>query len=223
MGFAVTDILVEGREYTDPHVLLAIVNIRKGDPLFAFNPRQAQELISQISWVNKAQVERRWPGTIYIGLEERQPLALWQSDKHLKLLDSKGKIIATSDLQRFADLVLVMGRGAPAAAPELIGNLKAEEKIYPRVETAKWIGERRWDLKLKNGMEIKLPERDASLALRRLAEAQGYDGLLDKDLLSIDMREPDRITIRTKPGAVQEYKTDLKIEAATRSKAGNNI
>lgn len=223
MGFAVDDILVEGREYTDPHVLLAIVNIQKGDPLFAFNPRQAQELISQISWVDDVQIERRWPGTIYIGLAERQPLALWQSDKRLKLLDQKGKVIVTSDLQRFAGLVLVMGKNAPAAAPELIGNLKAEEHIYSRVETAKWIGARRWDMKLKNGIEIKLPEQDAGLALRRLAEAHENDGLLDKDIVSIDMREPGRITVRTKPGTVQDYKTGLKIDAVTKTKAGNNI
>lgn len=223
MGFAIENILVDGRRYADAHVLLAIVNVEKGDPLFSFDPRVAQELISQVGWVESVQVERRLPSTIYIGLKERRPLALWQSEKRLKLLDDKGKVIVTSNLQRFADLILVIGKDSPVATPELIGNLQAEPDIYKRVEMAKYISQRRWDLQLKNGIEVKLPEEDMGLALARLARAQEKDGLLDKDIRSIDMREIDRISVRTKPGKVQEYKTDLKIEAATKGKAGNNI
>ena len=167
MGFAVENIMVEGREYTDGSVLLAIVNIEKGDPLFSFNPKEAQKLMSQIGWVETAQVERRWPDTIYIELKERTPLALWQTDKRVKLLDEHGEIIVTNRLERFADLVMVMGKDAPDHAGELIGNLKAESLVHERVETARWVGDRRWDLRLKNGIEIKLPEDDMGLALRR--------------------------------------------------------
>ena len=219
MGFKVENILVEGRQYSDAGVLLAIVNVQKGDPLFAFDPQSAKDSITRIGWVEDAQVERRWPDTIYIGLKERQPLALWQSDKRLKLLDSKGEVIATDNLQRFSDLILVSGKGSSETAAQLVGNLKAEPIIFERVETAQRISERRWNLRLKNALEIKLPEEDIGLALRRLSTAQEEDGLLDKNIVSIDMREIDRISVRTKPGAVQEYSSGLKIEA----KAGNDI
>lgn len=218
-GFTVQNILVEGRQYTDPAVLMAIVNLQKGDPLFSFNPQDAQGLIAQIGWVDKVQVERRLPDTIYIGLTERKPMALWQTDKRLKLLDRHGQVIVTGNLQRFADLVMLSGADAPEHAQELIGNLAAEPEIYGRIESARRIGQRRWDLRTKSGIEVQLPEEDMGLALRRLSTAQQEDGLLEKDILSIDMREPDRISIRTKPGTVQEYQADLKIEA----KSGNNI
>ena len=219
MGFKVENILVEGRQYSDTGVLLAIVNVQKGDPLFAFDPQSAKDSITRIGWVEDVQVERRWPDTIYIGLKERQPLALWQSDKRLKLLDNKGEVIATDNLQRFSDLILVSGKGSSETAAQLVGNLKAEPIIFERVETAQRISERRWNLRLKNALEIKLPEEDIGLALRRLSTAQEEDGLLDKNIVSIDMREIDRISVRTKPGAVQEYSSGLKIEA----KAGNDI
>jgi len=223
MGFAIRDILVEGRIHTDPHVLLAIINVEKGDPLFSFDPQSAQELIGQVSWVEGVHIERRWPDTIYIGLQERTPMALWQSDKRLKLLDQNGEVIVTSKLERFSDLVMVSGKGSALAAPDLIGNLQAEASIYERTETARYISERRWDVKLKNGIEIKLPEVDMGLALRRLARAQEKDNLLDKDIIGVDMREADRISVRTKPGSVQDYKAGLKIDAATKNKVGNNI
>ena len=218
-GFTVDNILVEGRNYTDPTVLLAIVNVQKGDPLFSFNPQDAQDLIAQIGWVENVQVERRWPDTIYIGLTERTPMVLWQSDKRLKLLDSNGEVIVTDNLQRFAELVMISGSGAPEHAKALMGDLSAEPEILKHIETAKRVGQRRWDLRTKNGVEIQLPEEDVGLALRRLAGAQEEDGLLDKDIVSIDMREPDRISVRTKPGQVQNYQSKLKIEA----KSGNNI
>ena len=219
MGFTVENILVEGRQYTDAGVLLAIVNVQKGDPLFSFDPQTAKNTIMRIGWVEGAQVERRWPDTIYIGLKERQPLALWQSEKRLKLLDGKGEVIVTDNLQRFSDLILVSGKDAPETAAQLVANLKAEPIIFERVETAQRISERRWNLRLKNAVEIKLPEDDMGLALRRLSTAQQEDGLLDKDIVSIDMREVDRVSVRTKPGTVQDYNSSLKIEAKT----GNNI
>ncbi len=226
-GFRVNNVLVEGRKYSDASVILAIVNVKKGDPLFIFNPQNAQDLIKQVSWVDDALVERRWPDTIYINITERKPLALLQSDKNLKLLDSKGEIIVTNNMQRFADLVMVSGSGAAEKSPELIGNLIAEPSIYERTETARRIGARRWDIRLKNKIEIQLPERDMGLALRRLSQAHVKDGLLDRDIISIDMREMDRISVKTKPGAIEEYKNGLKQEATLEQHAntatGNNI
>ncbi|MEM7651113.1 MAG: FtsQ-type POTRA domain-containing protein [Pseudomonadota bacterium] len=222
-GFTVENILVEGREYTDADVLLAIINVQKGAPLFSFEPQSAQDLITQIGWVEAAQVERRWPDTIYIGLQERTPMALWQSEKRLKLLDDKGEVIVTDNLQRFSELVLVSGQGAPQEAGALIGNLRAEPNVFEKVETAQRISKRRWDLGLKNGFSIKLPEEGMGLALRRLSEAHDNDGLLDKDIVGIDMREQDRISVQTKPGSIEEYKAGLKVRANAETKAGNNI
>lgn len=209
-GFSVENILVEGRAYTDLEVLKAIINVQKGDPLFAFNPGEAQALVERISWVRAAHVERRLPDTIYIGLEERKPLALYQSNKKLTLIDEQGAQITTDRIKRFKDLVIVMGEGAPEEAPTLLSNLVAEPVLFEKARNAKWIDQRRWDLTLEPDIEVKLPEDDLGLALRRLATAQAEDGLLDKDITSIDLRERDRIVVRTRPGAVQEYKAGLK-------------
>ncbi len=209
-GFKVENILVEGRKYADADVLLALINIQKGDPLFSFDPAQARALIEQMEWVASVHVERRLPDTLYIGLEEREPLALWQRDKKLYLLDRAGKEIKTDRLHRFSDFVIVMGRDAPQNVAELMDYLSAEPLIRARSESAKYISGRRWNLTLKNGILIKLPESDMGLALSRLARAQEDEGLMDKDIIAIDLRDTLRMTIRTKPGAVQEYKSSLK-------------
>lgn len=205
-GFAVDNILVEGRVHADAEVLKALINVQKGDPLFSFDPVEAQGLIERISWVRAAHVERRLPDTLYIRLEERKPLALHQQKKTLRVLDEKGEAIATDNVARFKDLIVVLGEGAPEKAPGFIAHLSAEPALFVRVRSAKFIDKRRWDVTLDSNVKVKLPEEDLGLALRRLALVQEDDGLLDKDLKSIDLREPDKIVVRTKPGKVHSYK-----------------
>lgn len=204
-GFSVRNIMVDGRHYTDPDTLRAMVNMEKGDPIFSFNPSEAKKMIERISWVKTAHVERRLPDTIYIRLEERKPMALWQRNKRLSLIDANGVVLTDHNLAPWKNLMIVVGDDAPRKAAELLTMLDAEPVIEERVEAATLISGRRWDLKLKSGADVKLPEGELGLALRKLAINHEEEALLDKDVLSIDVREEGRITVRTKPGAAQDY------------------
>jgi len=208
-GFAVRDILVDGRHYTDRDTLLAIMGVARGDPIFSFNPQTAKGMIEKISWVKTAQVERRLPDTIYVRLQERVPLALWQRHQRLSVIDEDGVILTDQNITAFQDLMIVVGDGAPKAAGALMAMLQAEPVIMERVESAVFIAGRRWDLRLESGAEVKLPADEMGLALRRLAINQEEEGILDKDVLSIDVRDSGRITVRTKPGAAQDFNAAL--------------
>ncbi len=210
MGFEVENILVEGRKYTDGQVILAIVNVQKGDPLFSFDPRGAKDLLERLSWVRAAHVERRLPGTVYIGLQERIPMAIWKRGEEVKLVDTTGTVIPAADPQSFNGLIALYGDKANEHAPDLVSLISAEPELQEKLVGASWVGERRWDLIFKNGVKAQMPESDLGLNLRRLAQVQEENGLLDQDITAVDMRESDRISIRTKPGQVQEYKASLK-------------
>ncbi|MCB1530965.1 MAG: FtsQ-type POTRA domain-containing protein [Rhodospirillales bacterium] len=205
-GFSVRNVLVEGREYTDSEALKAIVNVQKGDPLFAFNPKAAQEAVEKLSWVRSVHVERRLPDTVYLRLTERKPLALWQRKGKLSVIDEEGTVLTSYKLERFQDLIILVGEDAPVHAQALLEVLEVEPEIKEMVEAATFVSDRRWDLKLKTGVIVKLPEEELGLALRRLSFTHREEGLLKKDVRSIDLRDPNKITVRTHPGAVQEYK-----------------
>lgn len=209
-GFTVQNILVEGRHYTDADVIQAIVGVEKRAPLFSFDPDAAQATIEKITWVKSAQVERRLPDTIYIKLQERVPMALWQRHNRLSLIDTEGVVLSDKNLENFRDYIIVVGEKAPNAAPDFLKLLMAEPVIVKHVEAISYISERRWDLKLKSGAIVKLPEKDLPLAMRRLAVMQEDQNLMDKDIQVIDVRDQTRITVRTKPGAVQEYRANYK-------------
>lgn len=205
-GFTVRNIMVEGRKNADVDTIRAIVNVEKGDPLFAFDPAEAKDMLEKISWVRAAQVERRLPDTIYIHLTERQPLALWQHEGKIVVVDDEGVVLTDRNPEHFRDLPMVVGEGAPEHTAELLTMVEAEPDVARRLDAAIFVSNRRWDLKLKSGTLVKLPENEIGFALSRLVKTHRQDDLMDKDLTAIDLREGDRITVRTKPGAVQEYK-----------------
>ncbi len=206
-GFDVQNILVEGRQYTDVDALKAIINVDKGDALLSLKPNEVKAQLEKLSWVKSVQVERRFPQTVYIGLTERKPMALWQRQKRLSLIDENGVILTEHKLERFQNLIILTGEEVPEQAYTFLRQLQAQEDIQKRVEAATFISGRRWDLKLKNGVTVKLPEVETALALSRLALMQQEENLMDQDVKVIDVREQTRITVRTKPGAVTEYQT----------------
>lgn len=205
-GFTLENIYVEGRHYTDASTLKALLNTEKGDPLFALDVSEAQRFIENLAWVKSVRIERRLPDTLYISLTEREPLALWQYQGKLSLLDKDGKVITTKNLERFQKLPLVVGEGAPDKAPAFLSYILADDTILTKMNAAVLISKRRWNLSLKNQVIVKLPEDNIELALRRLVSAQEDGNLMDKNIREIDMRDTGRIIVRTLPGAVREYK-----------------
>ena len=214
-GFKLGNILVEGRTHSETDTIMALINMQKGAPLAGFNPHEAQSQIEKMAWVSAAHVERRWPDTIYINLTERQPLALLALNKKLFLLDTDGEIIHTDRLNRFAHLITTSGQNAQEKIPSLVNHLKNYEPLHTNTKSASYISSRRWDITLKNNIKIMLPENDIKQALETLSTAHNDTQILDKDIQHIDLRDPNKMMIRTKPGQVQNYKASFK--------SGNNI
>ena len=139
---------------------------------------------------------RRLPDTVRVEIRERQPFALWQHNKRLHVIDRSGVVITAERLGRFGALPLVVGRGADDRAAEIVDLLAAEGAIAARVAAAMLVGERRWNLRFDNGVEVRLPELESALALRRLDALQTSHAILDRKLRAIDLRLPDRLIVQ---------------------------
>ncbi|MCD8562786.1 MAG: FtsQ-type POTRA domain-containing protein [Alphaproteobacteria bacterium] len=216
-GLTVKTVSVEGRIYSNASDILGALDAEEGMPLLAFDPVAARENLEKLSWIKSAKVERRWPDTVYVDLSERVPLALWQKDKKLSLIDPDGVVITQDDLGRFSDLKIVTGDKAPQHAAEILALLRGEPLIEPKIEALSWTGDRRWNLQAKRGIIIKLPEDNLGFALGRLAKIEQENALLEKEVTQIDLRDPDEIIVRTKPGETQTYKVKFQGRDAGKS------
>ena len=195
-GLRVDEVLVEGRSHTESALLLAALGVRRGMPILAFDPQAARQRVEALGWVRRASVARRLPNLIYLRIEERHPIALWQHEGRHFLVDREGTVILRRDSTSFDGLPTVVGDEAPDHAAALLDLLTGYPSIAVRVEGAVLVSRRRWNLRLVNGIDVRLPEHGIAAALGWLADLEREHGLLTRDIVALDLRQPDRLIVR---------------------------
>ena len=203
LGLRVNAIVIEGRANTPEPLLRAALGVSKGDPILGFSLDDARRNVEKLSWVEQATIERRLPDTVVVQLVERRPFAIWQNQGKFVLIDRDGQTVTNEDVAHFRQLPLVVGPGAPGAATPLIDALTDHPGVLSRLVAAVRVGERRWNLQLRGGMNVMLPEGHEAAAIERLAALQQDHALLDRPLDVVDLRLPDRLVLRphTEPPA----------------------
>jgi cell division protein FtsQ len=204
LGLTVSEITVEGRETTDRETILAALAAGPGTPILAVSPTHVKEQLEALPWVRAAVIERRLPGTLYVRLVERKPLALWQHGGKLELVDREGSVIPVVRLDRFAKLPLVVGEGAASHAAELIEMLGSNPDLAARVTAAVRVGDRRWNLRIDNAIDVLLPADEMATAWSQLARLERSSAILKREVLTIDLRLPDRLVLRVSPEPPKE-------------------
>lgn len=194
-GFTVKDILLTGRVQISTDDLRAHLTIRENMPIFGVSIAEAQKSLMNLPWVRSVSISRRLPDKIIVELKEREPVALWQYRKKISLIDQDGIVLTAHNLSAWKHLPLIVGADAQKHIMEMIQLLNAEPLLARDVVSATRVGGRRWDLHLKNGLSIKLPERDMELALRRLAVMEQQENILGRSISGIDLRHPERVVV----------------------------
>jgi cell division protein FtsQ len=218
LGLVVTDIQVEGRHTTDAATILAALDAHYGTPILGVSPARAKQQLEALPWVRSASIERRLPGTIAVHLVERRPLAVWQHDGKQELIDQDGTVIPVTDLSRFAKLPTVVGDDqARHGAAQLLGLLASEPDIDSRVTAIVLVGDRRWNVRIDNAIDVMLPEDDMAGAWSKLAELQRTNQILQRNVETIDMRLPDRLVLRVTDTTQKDAPETKKIHAPGKS------
>ncbi|MEN8236665.1 MAG: cell division protein FtsQ/DivIB [Pseudomonadota bacterium] len=191
VGFAVKDIMVEGRIQTSVDDLLKVIKVRRGDCLFACDPYMVQAALKDLPWIQSATIERRWPDIIYVRLVEHTPLALWQNQGKFYLVDQSGEVIHTVLPKDYRHLPVIVGKGAPQHFASLLAILDQAPGLSGKMKAAVLISERRWDLIL-DGLRVKLPQKDVLRAVKQLVQMEQDHQLSRRNVTTIDLRLPDR-------------------------------
>ncbi len=207
IGFQVNEILVVGRKETPSKTLRNAIQLSRGAPILAFDLEAARNRVEELPWVRRATVERMLPDTILLSIEERKPLAIWQHEGKFALIDETGEVILRKGLERFNDLLIVVGENAPTEAASLLSTLKTQPDLLSMVKAAVWVGGRRWNLRLTGDIDVRLPEGNPAAAWSRLAEYERVHRVLERDVQVLDLRIPDRLIVRK-----STIKTPVKLD-----------
>jgi cell division protein FtsQ len=195
-GLEIRRVLLRGAHQTAHEEVLDALGPVVGASIAHLSLDEARARIENLGWVRSASVSRLYPDTISVSIREREPAAVWQIDGDLHLIDAEGAIIREVGAYEYSNLPLIVGAGAPEAASGILSALAREAEIGKRAYALIRVGGRRWNMRLRNNVDVKLPENAYVEAIADLGILQEAQGLLDQEIDYIDLRDPERMVIK---------------------------
>jgi cell division protein FtsQ len=218
-GFRIVSIALAGNHRVSREEVLATAGVTGTSSLLFLDVDQTRERLKTNPWIADATVLKLYPGELQIGVREREAFALWQKDGRISVIADDGTVLEPDVALRLIRLPLLVGRGAQTKAKEFLALLDRYPAMRDFVRASVLVGERRWNLRLKNGIDVRLPESDIAPALERLVALDREKNLITRDIVTIDLRLPDRVTVRLSDAAAQARIDALKDKP--KKKGGN--
>jgi cell division protein FtsQ len=209
-GFQIVALALSGNRHVSREEVLTTAGVTAHSSLMFLDVEDVREKLKTNPWIADATVLKLYPGELQIGIKERAAFALWQKGGQISVIAEDGTVVEPFVAPALLRLPLVVGRGAETRAKEFLELLDRYPEIQEQVRASVLVGERRWNLRLKNGLDVRLPEVEVARALERLAALNREAKLISRDIVSIDLRLPDRVTVKLSPAAAKARAEALK-------------
>ncbi|MGB9117789.1 cell division protein FtsQ/DivIB [Bradyrhizobium sp.] len=219
-GFRITTVAINGRKQLSQDEVLAIGGVNGRSSLLFLEAASVRDKLKTNPWISEATVLKLYPGQLRIDIVERSAFALWQRDGHLSVIADDGAVLEPYVSRRFLSLPLVVGKGAETHARDFLALLARYPRVNSVTKAAVFVGERRWNLRLKDGLDIRLPENEVGNALATLSTLDKDDRLFSRDIVAVDMRLPDRLTVQLSEDAAKA-REELFKEKKPKKKVGD--
>lgn len=220
VGFRITSIAISGRKQLTQDEILAVGGVNGRSSLLFLDAASARDKLKADPWISDATVQKLYPGRLQIDITERAPFALWQENGRVSVIAEDGTVLEPYVARRFVSLPLVVGKGAETRAKEFLALLAQYPQVRSAVKAIVFVGERRWNLRLTDGLDVRLPEFEVEKALASLSKMDKETSLFSRDITAIDMRLPDRLTVRLSEDAAKA-RDDLLKDKKPKRKAGD--
>jgi cell division protein FtsQ len=219
-GFRITTVGINGRKQLSQDEVLAIGGVNGRSSLLFLDADTVRAKLKANPWIADATILKLYPGRLQIDIVERTAFALWQQDGRLSVIASDGAVLEPYVSRRFLSLPLVVGKGADTRAHDFLALLDRYPQVRSVTKAAIFVGERRWNLRLKDGLDVRLPENDVGNALAALSKLDKDEKLFSRDIVAVDMRLPDRLIVQLSEDAGKARDEQFK-DKKSKKKAGD--
>lgn len=153
-----------------------------------------RELVA-LPWVARANVRRKWPGTLEVNISEEKPVACWGEKG---LLNQSGELFVLNAEHVPAELPRLSGpQGTEGRVTERFFNV--QEQLEHRGLSALAMsldGRGAWSFQLSSGMQVRLGAQDVDARINRFFHALDTAvGPVSSDVNYVDMRYPNGFAI----------------------------
>jgi cell division protein FtsQ len=220
-GFRIAHVGITGRKHLSQDEILAIGGVTGRRSLLFLDAATVRDRLKAAPWIADATVLKLYPDSIQIDIVERAPFALWQHDGSVSVISEKGAVLQPYTPGPFRSLPLVVGKGAESRAKDFLDLLEQYPHVRRQVKAVVYVGERRWNLRLADGIDVRLPEKNVEAALATLTKLDKDESLFSRDITAIDLRLPDRLTVRLSEDAAKARADMLKDREKARKRKAN--
>lgn len=176
---------------------------------FTLDARAMRDHLLVNPWLASVEVTKIYPDTLAIDVVERRPFAFWKSGDEFRVIARDGVVLGRAS-EEHLKLPQVVGSGANVAAPEFIATISRFPDLSSRSKAFVRVAERRWNLAFRNGVSVMLPEENWREALVELRRLQSVSGILDRNIVQLDMRLADRLTVKLEENTARERRDRLR-------------
>jgi len=220
VGLRIAAISLTGSKEVSREEILTTAGVTGRASLLFLDADAARVRLMANPWIGDAAVLKLYPDRLQITITERQAFALWQKDGRISVIAADGTVLEPFVERRYVGLPLVVGDGAQKQAKEFLAVLGRYPDIKAQVRASILVANRRWNLRLLNGMDVRLPETEVGAALDHLVALDRDKKLLSRDITMVDLRLPDRVTVRQSDAAAQAR--DEALQANKKKKKGGD-
>jgi cell division protein FtsQ len=213
LGLGIDVVTLSGQSRLTEPEILAIAGVTPRDSVPFFDVETARERLEATPLIKQASVRKLYPSRLIIDIVERTPAALWQHDGEVRTIAADGAVIDELRNSRLSDLPFVVGDGANTRLSEFRALVGAAAELAPKIEAGVLVGGRRWNFKMKSGVDVKLPEAAPLAAVTTLLGLQRRSRILDRDILWLDLRTPGRVFARLSADAAAARQERLDVHA----------
>ena len=147
--------------------------------------------------VETAEVRLEGGSILHLKVKEKVPALLLKDDTGIHVLNKNGDYIRPLLSTEYdSKLPVITGEGAQKAAAEAFILFSALYDKLDEVRGLVLVGGRRWNIVLKSGQVIMLPEKKSEQAVQKILILDKAEKILSRDIEVFDFRLPYRITLR---------------------------
>ncbi len=166
-----------------------IVLPNKGQNMFNISLQKIYNDVTSTQWVKSATITRIFPDRIKITIEEDEPFAIWN---YKFLIDQDGKVIDEA-INNDRNLISIIGEDANITAFEFIQYLDLD---LSQIKELEYITKRRWNITFKQGLTVKLPDKNTKTTWEEALKIIEKKKLLSENTSVLDMRVSDKFFIK---------------------------
>ena len=187
----IKNINISGLEQKDKKILFDKLKTLSKENIFLINKNEIVKLINSNFLVEKYEVFKKYPSTIYVNVQKTNFLAKINKKGKIFFIGSNGKLIPVKNHDN--NLPYIFGK------PDINEFLKFKEIIdkskfsYDSIDNLYFFPSNRWDIKLKEDILLKLPQNYTHLNLDIMYEFLKNNR--DKSLAIVDHRIGNQIIL----------------------------